>query len=245
MAIQTYPWNWVAIVDQEKDHHSGYYFGIDAQGRARTATLRVGNLGDLRFTEPCSAHAMVACRWHLRSPKWGQAITLTASWQESFRKRAFGSGQENRLENRKEFPGPASNLTGPHIRCISHLLLAGWNSRRTQDLQPGASGRGSRRHLSVNKTFHRTGADRAALAYPSQVKSFWGSLHRVETVSRSGMRSGVPDLIPTLWSVLPIFPTTMCSGAAVTSATPWSPKMGSGSGIKALKAAPKSEPPNT
>ena len=33
VAIQTYPWNWVAIVDQEKDHHNGYYFGIDAQGR--------------------------------------------------------------------------------------------------------------------------------------------------------------------------------------------------------------------
>jgi concanavalin A-like lectin/glucanase superfamily protein len=33
VAIQSYPWNWVAIVDQERDHHSGYYFGIDAQGR--------------------------------------------------------------------------------------------------------------------------------------------------------------------------------------------------------------------
>lgn len=33
IAIQSYPWNWVAIVDQEKDRHSGYYFGIDAEGR--------------------------------------------------------------------------------------------------------------------------------------------------------------------------------------------------------------------
>src|SRR5579871_3238775 len=23
IAIQSYPWNWVAIIDQEKDHHSG------------------------------------------------------------------------------------------------------------------------------------------------------------------------------------------------------------------------------
>jgi hypothetical protein len=33
IAIQSYPWNWVAIVDQEKDRHRGYYFGIDAEGR--------------------------------------------------------------------------------------------------------------------------------------------------------------------------------------------------------------------
>ncbi|HLI33866.1 MAG TPA: LamG domain-containing protein [Terriglobia bacterium] len=33
IAIQSYPWNWVAIIDQEKDHHSGYYFGIDSEGR--------------------------------------------------------------------------------------------------------------------------------------------------------------------------------------------------------------------
>jgi hypothetical protein len=32
VAIQTYPWNWVAIVDQEKNYHSGYYFGIDPEG---------------------------------------------------------------------------------------------------------------------------------------------------------------------------------------------------------------------
>lgn len=33
VAIQAYPWNWVAIVDQEKNHRSGYYFGIDSEGR--------------------------------------------------------------------------------------------------------------------------------------------------------------------------------------------------------------------
>jgi hypothetical protein len=33
IAIQSYPWNWVAIVDQEKDRHRGYYFGIDSEGR--------------------------------------------------------------------------------------------------------------------------------------------------------------------------------------------------------------------
>lgn len=33
LAIQSYPWNWVAIVDQDQDQDSGYFFGIDAEGR--------------------------------------------------------------------------------------------------------------------------------------------------------------------------------------------------------------------
>ncbi len=33
IAIQSYPWNWVALVDQEKDRQAGYFFGIDSEGR--------------------------------------------------------------------------------------------------------------------------------------------------------------------------------------------------------------------
>jgi hypothetical protein len=33
VAIQSYPWNWVPIVDQHQDEASGYFFGIDAEGR--------------------------------------------------------------------------------------------------------------------------------------------------------------------------------------------------------------------
>ncbi len=33
VALHEYPVNWVAIVDQEKDHRAGYYFGIDSEGR--------------------------------------------------------------------------------------------------------------------------------------------------------------------------------------------------------------------
>jgi len=33
VALASYPWNWVAIVDKHPDRHSGYYFGIDAEGR--------------------------------------------------------------------------------------------------------------------------------------------------------------------------------------------------------------------
>lgn len=33
LALQSYPWNWAAIVDQDSDREAGYYFGIDAEGR--------------------------------------------------------------------------------------------------------------------------------------------------------------------------------------------------------------------
>ncbi len=33
VAMQSYPWNWVPIVDQHKDDASGYFFGVDAEGR--------------------------------------------------------------------------------------------------------------------------------------------------------------------------------------------------------------------
>jgi hypothetical protein len=33
IAPQAYPWNWCAIVNQEKDHKAGYFFGIDVIGR--------------------------------------------------------------------------------------------------------------------------------------------------------------------------------------------------------------------
>jgi len=32
VAPQVYPWNWTAIVNREKDHKVGYFFGIDAEG---------------------------------------------------------------------------------------------------------------------------------------------------------------------------------------------------------------------
>ena len=32
VAIQTYPWTWCAVVNQEKDRKEGYFFGIDPEG---------------------------------------------------------------------------------------------------------------------------------------------------------------------------------------------------------------------
>jgi len=32
VALDTYPWNWIPVVDQEQDRQSGYFFGLDAFG---------------------------------------------------------------------------------------------------------------------------------------------------------------------------------------------------------------------
>ena len=32
IALDTYPWNWLPVVDQEEDHQTGYFFGLDAFG---------------------------------------------------------------------------------------------------------------------------------------------------------------------------------------------------------------------
>ena len=32
IALDTYPWNWIPIVDQEEDRQTGYFFGVDAFG---------------------------------------------------------------------------------------------------------------------------------------------------------------------------------------------------------------------
>ena len=32
IALDTYPWNWIPVVDQEQDRQSGYFFGLDAFG---------------------------------------------------------------------------------------------------------------------------------------------------------------------------------------------------------------------
>jgi hypothetical protein len=33
VAVQTFPWTWCAIVNQEKDRRAGYFFGVDPEGR--------------------------------------------------------------------------------------------------------------------------------------------------------------------------------------------------------------------
>lgn len=42
VAIQTYPWTWCAVVNQEKDRRAGFFFGIDPEGRFG---LQVGSSG--------------------------------------------------------------------------------------------------------------------------------------------------------------------------------------------------------
>ena len=50
VAIQTYPWTWCAIVNQEKDRQSGYFFGIDPEGRFGLQTAVDGQWRESRST---------------------------------------------------------------------------------------------------------------------------------------------------------------------------------------------------
>jgi len=48
VALDAYPWNWVPIVDWERDMQAGFLFGIDAYGRPRRCCRR-----DHHFFEYC------------------------------------------------------------------------------------------------------------------------------------------------------------------------------------------------
>jgi len=43
VAPQTYPWNWTGIVDQERDHREGFFFGISADGNVGLGVVTVSD----------------------------------------------------------------------------------------------------------------------------------------------------------------------------------------------------------
>jgi hypothetical protein len=43
VAPQTYPWNWTGIVDQEKDHREGFFFGVSADGNVGLGLVTVSD----------------------------------------------------------------------------------------------------------------------------------------------------------------------------------------------------------
>jgi len=59
VAPQAYPWNWCAIVNQEKDHEAGYFFGID----------QIGHVG---------LHLAVDGKWHECKSK--ETIPFMEKW---------------------------------------------------------------------------------------------------------------------------------------------------------------------
>jgi hypothetical protein len=58
VALQAYPWNWTAIVNQEKDHKAGYFFGIDAEGH-----LGLHMSVDNRWCECTSKNKLPLLKW--------------------------------------------------------------------------------------------------------------------------------------------------------------------------------------
>ncbi len=51
VALNTYPWNWVAVVDQDEDRQAGYFFGIDAFGHLGLQLAVDGAWEELTSTE--------------------------------------------------------------------------------------------------------------------------------------------------------------------------------------------------
>ncbi|MCK7478381.1 MAG: LamG domain-containing protein [Candidatus Moduliflexus flocculans] len=64
VALQTYPWTWCAIANQEKDRRAGYFFGVDPEGRfglqvavgRRMARMPIGRRPAALCLEPYPRH---------------------------------------------------------------------------------------------------------------------------------------------------------------------------------------------
>ena len=158
MAIQTYPWNWVAIVDQEKDHHNGYYFGIDAQGRVG---LQLSVWGTW---ETCVSQSRVPLmQWSYVvgtfDPQSGVRLYIDGkpAGECSVKGRSDPAKKTGLRIGRNFQDLPPTSLVRTSAAFPTYYSLR-WDSRRTQDLQPDASGRGSRRHLSSQQNLppHRS-----------------------------------------------------------------------------------------
>lgn len=98
VAIQAYPWNWVALVDQENDHQSGYYFGIDSRGRL---SLQLSVWGDWQ-----------TCESQIRVPlnKWSHVV---GTYDSNDGIRLYVDGQ---LQGALPLTGQMTPTTGTGLR---------------------------------------------------------------------------------------------------------------------------------
>jgi beta-fructofuranosidase len=60
VAPQTYPWNWAGIVDQEKDHKEGFFFGVSANGNVG---LGVAAMSDGQWVMCVSKEKIELLKW--------------------------------------------------------------------------------------------------------------------------------------------------------------------------------------
>ncbi len=60
VAPQTYPWNWTAIVNQEKDHKAGFFFGVSADGNV---ALGVATMSDGQWWMCVSRNKIELLKW--------------------------------------------------------------------------------------------------------------------------------------------------------------------------------------
>jgi len=82
VAPQTYPWNWVGIVDQEKDHKEGFFFGVSANGNVG---LGVAAMSDGHWV-------MCVSREQIELLKWSH---IAATYDESGEMAVYINGKKS------------------------------------------------------------------------------------------------------------------------------------------------------
>ncbi len=186
VAIQTYPWNWVAIVDQEKDHHSGYYFGIDAQGRLG---LQLSVWGTW---ETCVSQSRVPLmQWsHVVGtfdPQTGVKLYIDGKLAGEFSvKGRPDPAKKTGLRIGRNFQDlPPTSLVRTSAAFPTYYSLDGILDE-LKIYNRALAGEEVTEHISSQKTFHRAATDRTPLASPSQGKSFWSGIHLIKAVSGVG-----------------------------------------------------------
>jgi len=136
VAPQTYPWNWAGIVDQEKNHKEGFFFGISADGNVG---LGLSTVSDGQWWMCVSSKKIELLKWsHIAATyeKSGQiAVYINGKKCGEFSAREYGwdwMGQVRRPEDVELWIGrshtnmyPKGTEREPSRQLLSDMVFDG------------------------------------------------------------------------------------------------------------------------
>ena len=93
VAVNTYPWNWVPIVEHRREEQAGYFFGIDCFGHIGLKVAVNGQWWSLVSTSQLPSKEVVARGWHLRSSKGNGNLP---GWKACWTDASAGNAQPGR-----------------------------------------------------------------------------------------------------------------------------------------------------
>jgi hypothetical protein len=130
VAPQTYPWNWTGIVDREKDHKEGFFFGVSANGNVG---LGVAAMSDGHWV-------MCVSREKIELLKWSH---IAATYDESGEMAVYINGKKSSEYSAQEY---GWDWTG-EMRRPEEVEM--WIGRSHRKMYPkGTEREPSRRQLS-------------------------------------------------------------------------------------------------